>query len=56
MFLPPSDWWIFSYFYPIRKYSKYFLNLTFGWECNDTPSLKEMRVKVTECKTTEISK
>ena len=25
----------------IRKYSKYSLNLTFGWECNDTPSLNE---------------
>ena len=27
------------YFYPISKYSKYFLHLTFGWECNDTISL-----------------
>ena len=41
MFLPPSEWLIFfSYFYPIRKYSKYSLNLTFGWECNDTSSLR----------------
>ena len=40
MFLPPSEWLIFSYFYTITKYPKYSLNLTFFWECNDTPSLK----------------
>ena len=32
----------FSYFYPIGKYSKYYLNLTFCWEYNDTPSLKKI--------------
>ena len=26
----------FSYFYPIRKYSKYSRSLTFRWECSDT--------------------
>ena len=37
--------WFFSYFYPIRKYSKYSLmNLTFFWECNDTPSLIKIKV------------
>ena len=29
----------FSYFYPIRKCSKYSLNLPFCRECNDTPFL-----------------
>ena len=38
-FSAPSEWLIFLDFYLIRKYTKYSLNLTFGWECNDTPSL-----------------
>ena len=29
----------FSYFCPIRKYSKYILDVTFRWEWNDTSSL-----------------
>ena len=31
----------FSHFHPIRKYSKYSLNRTLCWECNDTPSLRQ---------------
>ena len=34
----PNSWFL-TYFYTIRKYSKYSLNLTFCWECNDTSSL-----------------
>ena len=30
----------FFIFLSRRKYSKYSLNLTFCWECNDTPSLR----------------
>ena len=32
----------FKYFYPFRKYSKYSLNLTFCWPCNDTLVLKTL--------------
>ena len=39
MFLPLSEWLIFSYFCPIRKCSKYSLSLTFGWECTPTLTL-----------------
>ena len=37
--LPNS--WFFSYFYYIGKCSKYSVNFTFSWECNDTPSLSK---------------
>ena len=37
MLLPPFERLIFLYFYPIRKYSKYALHLTFVRKCNDTP-------------------
>ena len=33
---------LFLEFCLIRKYSKYSLNLTFGWECNNTPSLRRL--------------
>ena len=40
MFSATSEWLIFFLdFCLIRKYTKYYLNLTFGWECNNTPSL-----------------
>ena len=39
MFSASSEWLIFVNFCLIRKYTKYSLNLTVGWECNDTPSL-----------------
>ena len=38
MFLPLSEWLIFSYFYFIRKNLKYFLNLT--------PSQKFNRIRI----------
>ena len=38
IFSASSEWLIFFRFILITKYTKYSLNLTFGWECNDTPS------------------
>ena len=45
MFLPPSEYFFFPYFYPIRKYSKYSLHLTFNWKRNNTPSLRRLERK-----------
>ena len=41
MFHHLPNGWFFSYFYPIRKYSKYSLHLIFCWERNDTSSLNK---------------
>ena len=40
----------FSYFYPIRKYLKYSLNLIFCCEYNDSPSLKKTKTRIQKIK------
>ena len=34
--------WFFSHFHPVTKYRKHFMNPTFCWEHNDTPSLIDL--------------
>ena len=38
----PNGWVFFIFFHFIRKYSKSSPNLTFHWECNDTPLLNNL--------------
>ena len=45
MFLSTSKGWFLLYFYPIKKYPKYSLYLTFGWECNDTLSSRQCETR-----------
>ena len=33
-------------FFLIKKYSKHSLELIFGWECNDTPSLRYPKIRL----------
>ena len=41
MFSAPSEWLMFLGFCFVRKYTEYYLNLTFDWECNDITPLKD---------------